>query len=247
MLVEQRRYDEAERLLEDRGGSFEHNAGIRQTLGHIASFKGEPDKAVRFYAEACVLAPEDMGALEDLARAQMDAGQLDDAEHNLSRVIQSMKGEPRRDLRHLEAKCLEGMGRHGEARSIYLGLTGGKDGSSDVVAWIGAGRTACALSDFARVRIAANRIIALAPARAEGRLLLAACKRQDGDLEGALALADEAAALAPNDPASWVFKGVVFRQMGRLDEAAQSLATAVRIDPTNARVREMLAAIEAKD
>lgn len=247
MLVELDRLEEAQALLESRRAVFEHNAGLRQALGHVATLRADYDGAVLLFGEARVLAPDDLSILEDLVRAQVHARRFAEAEANLGRLLNADTAGARRDLRRLQAECLAGQGRHSEARAVYLGLTAGAEGASDATAWIGLGRAAMALQDFARVRIAANRAIALAPTRPEGRLLLAACRRESGDLPGALALTDEAAALAPDDPACWIFRAVVLRKMGRADEASQSLATALRIDPSNDSARSLLAAAETQD
>lgn len=247
MLIEQSRLEDAATLLESRLALFEHNAGVRQAMGHVASLLGEHDEAVRRYEEARALAPDDLSVLEDLARSQVAAGRFSEAELSLTRLLNSESNKGRRDLTRLRAECLAGHGRHGEARAAFLGLTSDREGASDVASWIGLSRCAMTLGDYSRVRIAANRVLALAPKRVEGHLLLAACMRQQGQLDAALSMTDQAATLAPEDPAVWVFRGVLLRQMGRSDEAAQSLATALRIDPSNARATALLAAVEAQE
>lgn len=84
MMIDLGRSDEAETYLTERGGSFENNAGVRQTLGHLAMMRSDSTKAVALFNEARLLAPDDNAILEDLARAQVAATQFADAESNLA-------------------------------------------------------------------------------------------------------------------------------------------------------------------
>ncbi|NRA56868.1 MAG: tetratricopeptide repeat protein, partial [Phycisphaerales bacterium] len=69
MLIDIGRIDDAESYLSDRLDLYRHNAGIRQTLGHIAMMREQPEQAAAWFTEARFLAPDDHGVQEDLARA----------------------------------------------------------------------------------------------------------------------------------------------------------------------------------
>lgn len=244
MLIETGRPDAAEALLQSRRARFEHNAGIRQTLGHLALMRSEPDHAADLFNEARLLAPDDLVILEDLARAQALAGRFGEAEFNLSRVLDADQARNRRDLLHLRARCLIELNRPLEARDILLGLTRDKAGAVDAAAWSDLGRLALRLNDHARVTLAANRLIALQPDKPDGRLLLASLKRAQGDLASALAIVDQAASLASADAATLKLRGLILRDLGRNDDAAQSLARALQMSPDDRQTRELLASVE---
>lgn len=247
MLVEIGRVADAERFLIDLRSRFEHNAGVRQALGHIAMLRNDPERALALYNEARLLATDDQGVLEDLARAQFATSRFVEAEYTLSRLLEADANRPRRDLQRLRARCLMRIDRPVEAREILLGLTTDAQGASDVESWIDLGGVALTLGDAARVRIAANRAVALAPERPEGHMLLAAHRRASGDLAGALQLADRAAGVAPDDPSPLMLRGMLLRELGRHDDAAQSFARALAMKPTDDRASAMLAGVETPE
>jgi tetratricopeptide (TPR) repeat protein len=153
----------------------------------------------------------------------------------------------RRDLEHLRARCLIALDRPSEARSVLLGLTQGPEGAADGQAWIALGQVAHKLGDLQRMRIAANRAIAVSPDRPEGRMLLAAYRMETSDLPGALRAATEAMNAFPDDPGVRTLAALILREMGRHDDAAQALAGALQLDPENAQAASVLAAVETEN
>lgn len=195
MMVDLGKVDEAQAYLETRRVTFEHNAGVRQTLGHIALIKGDNERAVTLFSEARLLAPDDQDILEDLARAQVEVSQFADAENNLAKLLGTPEFKNRRDLQMIRARCLVQVERPLEARQILIGLTTDQAGSADTEAWIELGNVAYLLKDMQRVRQASSRVVAIAPQRAEGYLLRALYQRRTGDLAGARANLDKAVTL----------------------------------------------------
>lgn len=245
MHLELGRPEQARALIHDHLTRFEHNAGVRQTLANIAMLEGDSAGAAELFAQARLLAPEDLAIVEDLVRALVSERRWTEAEHHLSRLLQSDEHRERVDLRKLRAQCLLELDRPLDARSELLGLTQKPEAASDVDLWIDLGRAALAISDLARVRTSANRAIALAPGRADGHLLLAAWREREGDLAGALEAANSAASAQPEEPAVWVLRGELLRRLDRADEAAQSLARALRLDPADGAAKRLLAVVES--
>ena len=265
MLMELGRLKEAQTLLEDRRFKHTHNAGVRQTLGHLAMMQGDAARAADLFGEARLLAPDDPALAEDLARALIACERYSEAELTLSRLLESsgpattpgVKQKPsrdgaetkmtRRDLEHMRVRCLIALQRPAEARSMLLALTNGAEGAADAQAWIALGQVAHALKDLQRMRIAANRAIALAPERPDGRMLLAAYRMESGDLQGALQAAHEAAGRFPEDASLRLLCGVILSELDRKDEAAQALSSALALDPKNERAAALLAAVEVAE
>ena len=245
MLIELDRLDEAASFLRTLRNRFEHHAGVRQTLAHLALMRNATDEALSYYNEARLLAPDDMGLLEDLTRAQIMAGRFAEAEFSLSRLLDNEEMRSRRDLQRMRARCLLRLDRPVEARSILLALTATNEGASDTDSWIELGYACLTIGDIARVRAAANRVVAIAPGRAEGHTLQAAWRRAQGDFAGALPHAERALRAAPESPTAWMLRGVLLRELGRADEAAQSFAKALALDPDNVRAASLLAQAES--
>lgn len=211
-LIELGRLDEARRELQSDTAALS-SAGTMQTLGHIAMMQGDIDRAVRHFAEAAVLSPDDPVLREDLCRVQISARRFAEAEATLRRLLREKSYEARRDLSHLHAACLIELDRPVEARSILLDLVRREDGANDIEAWVKLIDVALKLHDDGLLRSAANRLVAAAPDRYEGYLALAMWQRENGDLEGALRSLDIAVQRADAVPTPAQLRAIVERQL----------------------------------
>lgn len=241
VMIDMERVEEAEEYVLSRRSRFEHNAGVRQTLGHIALLKGENDRALEMFREARLLAPEDDAILEDLARTQVAVRRYGDAATSLAKLLTDEETKAqRRDLTHMYARCLVHLDRLVEARDEYLALAEGDEGAGDVEAWIGLGNVACALRDPYRHRNAANRVMALAPEREDGYVLRALWHRRRGENEDAIKWLELADQRAKRVSAAYTLRGVILADLGRMDEARDSFADALRANPDDSRIAGFL-------
>lgn len=245
MLVESGKIEEARLLLVNGAADFEHNAGVRQTLGHIAMMEGRIDDAVKLFSEAALLAPDEMGLLEDLARAQVEAKRFADAEFTLRRLLDRSKDTDRRDLKHLLARCLIEIDRPVEARSILDELVSGEYGNSDVRAWIELGNVAVILKDQRRLRDSATRTMAIAPERPEGYFLLATWQKNKGNLSGAIASLDRAIERAGEDSSPALMQAMIYKELGQTDKATRSVKLALHANPRDERAQRLLSQFES--
>lgn len=246
MLIDIGRVEDAETYLKDRLGVYRHNAGLRQTLGHIAMMRNDAEQAVAWFTEARFLAPDETGVLEDLARAELASGRFAEAEYNLSELLSKDQFKTRRDLMHMRARCLVEVDRPVEAREVLVKLTETEGGEKDLDAWIQLGHVSYQLRDMARVRRAAGRVIALAPQRSEGYLIRALQQRGTGDLDGALASLDLAIQRSENDPAPLILRGLIAQQAKMPGLARSSFEAAQKLDPGNDTITRMIASLDAQ-
>lgn len=242
VMIDQGRIDEAESYLHERRDTFEHNAGVRQTLGHIRMMKNDPAAAVEYFGEARLLAPDDLGILEDLVRAQIQTGRFAEAEYNLSRLLSVEANKGRRDLLHMRAQCLVKVDRLVDAREIYLELTQGNAGNADAQAWIGLGNVSFMLRDYNRVRNAASRVIAIAPQQPEGHLLRGLVDRQAGNFKAAAQSFARALELR-NDVNTAILLGLSQQDSDDFAAARATFASIVASDPENETARRLLAGV----
>ncbi len=248
VMVDLGRVDEAEAFIQSRRARFDHNAGVRQTLGHIALIKGDDETALAMFSEARLLAPDDTDILEDLARTQIAVERYGEAVTSLSKLLSDKEVKAtRRDLRHMLARCYVEVSRMVEARNEYLALTEGEEGAGDVEAWIGLGNVACVIKDPYRHRNAANRVMALAPGREEGYLLRAIWHRRRGENEEALKWLDLATQRALQVSSAYTLKGVILTELGRADEAREAYAEALRQNPGDQTIAGLLDSVEVSD
>lgn len=230
----------AETFLSSRGPAFEHNAGVRQTQGHISMMRGDAAKAAQLFNEARLLAPDDTMVLEDLVHAQIATGQFAEAEFNLGRLLKATGNKDRRDLKQMRARCLTNVDRPLEARDVLIDLTSGDAGQKDVESWIALGDVCYILHDMNRLRQAYGRVLALAPERSEGFTLKALYQRKQGDLAGALSSLDQAVQLSGDEIDPLMLKGLVLKDLGRTSEARSTFTQVLAKDPGNETAQEAI-------
>jgi tetratricopeptide (TPR) repeat protein len=244
MLINQRRLDEAESLLTERRQFLQYNPALRQTMGHIATLRGDHRRAVELYREALLLAPGDPAITEDLIQAHMFCAQFADAESLLGKLLAKDDNKARRDLKSLRARCLMALDRPVDARTILQDLTTDAEGSADLRAWIDLGNVAAILKDRATLRQCSQRVVAMAPDRFEGHLLRAMNARLDNRPDNALQAADQAIARSGQDVSPYVFKAIVLQDQQRFAEARDTLARAQQIDPSSQQVAALKASVD---
>ncbi|MGP1310757.1 MAG: tetratricopeptide repeat protein [Phycisphaerales bacterium] len=226
MLIEMKQRAEAQSILEAAMERFPNSGAVRRSLGSIALLEGMPELAARLLREARLLEPDDVGILEDLARAEMSAGRFADAEVALSDLLAESGMDARRDLMHMRVRCLIEMDRLVDARTALLSLTSDRAGQADRQAWLTLGRVALRLNDMPRLRVSAARLLALEPTKPDGRLLMAVWQRRRGDLDGSLRSINAALELAPREHEAWVMRSIVLGEMGRTADANAAIRTA---------------------
>jgi len=223
----------------------QNNAGIRQSLGHIALLEDDAKGAVEYFQQARLLAPDDEGITEDLVHAQMVAGDFAQAERNISLLLKKSENADRRDLQILHARTLMNTGRPVDARSIYQKLLSSDEGKSDVDSWIGLANAAFTINDMRTLRKASARVVALAPSSKDGYLLYSMYHRQRGDLASSLSSIDHAIEKSPMDAGMHAFRAMILNDMKRRSDAIASATRAVKLEPGNPRYTQMLSQLDA--
>jgi tetratricopeptide (TPR) repeat protein len=243
MMIEAGDLAKAETFLLGRRNTFDHNAGIRQTLGHIELMKNDAAQAATLFNEAHLLAPDDQSITEDLIRAQFATGKFPEAEYNLARLLTSKDNKDRRDLLAMRAACLVQLDRAVEARSILLTLTQNQAGAADVDAWISLGQVSYSLNDLNHLKQAAARLVAIAPQRPEGYVLRALSLRKAGKLDEARKNVEAAISLKPSSD-SYVLLGMIQQDQNNPQAAKQSYAAALRQNPSDTNAGRLLSALD---
>lgn len=237
MLMQLDRLEDAKALLNDDKERFSHNAGIRQTLGHIAMIEDRYEEAVELFHEATLLAPDENMLREDLIHAQLAAGRFADAERNLRIVLERLatdhEGPERNDLRLLHAQSLVALERPVEARTILLEM-GGRDGSrADARIWIELGNIALMLDDDFRLREAGQRLVTMAPYREDGYIMLAMFHRRQGNPQEAIATLDRALRMVATPVDAPVLRALILSDLGLVHDARRTIYKALERNPDN--------------
>jgi tetratricopeptide (TPR) repeat protein len=233
VMIDLNQITEARAFLESRFATFKHNAGVRQSLGHIALLQKNPKEAVDQFNQARLLAPDDMSILEDLIRAQVETGEFAQAESSLSKILEGPSGKDRRDLQHLHARCLLAVERPMDARAAYLKLIDGAEGQADIEAWIGLGVVSYRINDDAKLRLSAARLVAIAPTRAEGFLLRALYLNRTGDRAAAQRAMTKASTLTSESGDATALVTAVRAEMDHPTTQADQARTTITAVPSD--------------
>ncbi|MBS0192428.1 MAG: tetratricopeptide repeat protein [Phycisphaerales bacterium] len=233
VLIDMNKLDDAEKELSAHRASFANNAGVNQTLGHIAMMRGKKEEALNCFEQARLAAPDDPAILNDLVTAELQCKKYAEAEMNIRKLLANKEYADRRDLKLQRARCLVELQRPTDAREVLVKLTNDDSGSADVPAWIELGKVSYQLKDNNRARMAAARLVAIAPDRPEGYQLRAMLFRRLGALDQAHDNAQKAVALAPTAE-NYVLYAMIERQLGHAQAAEASFGKALELEPTNA-------------
>ena len=242
MLIDLTRIDEADAYLRARLDRFVNNAGVKQVMGNIAMLRGDTTAAQALYSEARLLDPDNKAVVENLIRAQIANGDMADAEVNLSKLLSDRDMNDRRDLRHMRARCLVQLDRPVEARDLYLALTKDSDGAADAEAWKGLGEVAFVLKDTQRVKLCAQRLIAIAPQSPDGWVLRGLLNRRTGDLQAARMNLEQAVHLR-RDANTLMLLGMVQQELNMTDAARESYRQELALQPESANAKTMLSTV----
>lgn len=239
MLIQLKRYDEASQLLESKQSQFSYNAAIRQTQGQLLMLRRDFSGAAVAFNDALLLAPDDQRIMEDLLQAQLLGRDFAQAEFTVMRLMQIPANADRKDLEVVKARCMIGLNRPVEARSMLLALTSSPEFASDPSIWIDLGLVAGELNDRINLRNAGQRVMAMAGDRPEGYMFRAQFLRLDKRPQEALAFAEQAVARAGSDGSPLAVKSQILRDLGRQADAQQALASALAMDPGNRLVQNL--------
>ena len=242
VLIDMNKVEEARTYLEGQKTLAENNASVKQTLGHIAMIQKQPEKAVKYFSEARLLAPENTPVLEDLARAQFAVGKFADAEYSLGRLLSAKERASRRDLRLLRAQSLIAISKPLDARDILLAMCNEPAGDSDVVTWVTLGKLAYTMNDAMTAKRAYGKLIAVAPEEPDGYLLKAMWLRKQGNLSGAEEAAKQAMGIRATTD-GMIAMALIQSDEHRTNDAKRTLEKVLTNEPDNVTAQRLLAAV----
>ena len=221
LLLRQERHEEALAALE-RIAKREPSAPLYMQMADVASQAGRTGAAQRYEAAALALAPDDLGSLAQQAAALFNAGRFAAALEVYQRLVAQEPGSPPHHANR--GLALAQLGRLAEAeQSLEKALA--LDPEYHL-----------ALDQFASILYSQGRALL-----AEGRPAEARQRH-----EAALRLYQRSAALAPDRAGAHTHLGLALQQLGRLPEAAQSLARALALDPQHTAALAQLGALHFK-
>ena len=242
MLVILDRSDEAMKVLTDKMAYFDLNAGIRVAIGRLYMMRNQPAQALEYFHQASLIRPDDMQVREDLAMAQLAAGQPHEAVRNLEQIRNDPTYANRRDIKRVLADGYLAAGRTDKAKSVYLELT--RSNPMDVEAWVKLGEVSLNQRDSTGTLLAATRLRRLAPDRHEGYMLSGVVWQQQEKYDQAIEMFSRAAELASNDATPLLLLGITLEQDNQKSLAAKAYIEALRRRPNDSRAQQLLKKIQ---
>jgi len=242
MLVILDRSDEAMKILTDKMTYFDLNAGIRVAIGRLYMMRDQPAQALKYFQKASLIRPDDIQIREDLAMAQLGAGQPHEAVRNFELISHQPNYANRRDIKRVLATSYMAAGRANKAKSVYMELT--HSNPMDVEAWVSLGEISLGQRDATGTLLAATRIKKLAPDRHEGYMLSGIVWQQQKKLDQAIEMFNRAAQLAPDDATPLLLLGITLEQNNQIGLAEEAYTEALRRRPNDSRAQQLLAKIE---
>ncbi|MEX1016469.1 MAG: tetratricopeptide repeat protein [Phycisphaeraceae bacterium] len=241
MLIELDRTDEAIAMLEQKLTYFGQNAALRAALGHMHAMNGRPDRAATYFERASLLDPDNDKVREELALAQVAAGEMEAAIDTLNELLKSDAMKDRRGLRLALGRAYEETGQMSEAREQYLVLARSDDAKSRD--WIRLAELAWSENDHGGTLYAANRAIQLEPRQHEGYIFAGLAWQKRDRLDDALKMFDRAAELAPDEASPLILRGIALQRAGRPGAAAEAYQQALERQPDDVRAQRLLSQV----
>ena len=162
-LVAMDRPKEALALLQEKMPYFENNPVIRDAAGQLFMQQNRYSEAVDLFRQAGMLATDDIGLKERLAKAMLFNNQHREAAEMLSRLTRDERNAGRADLYIMLGEACMQSDRPSEARAAFETAT--VNNPSNALGWQGLGKVALNGNDLRRAEIAIRKSVALDPTR----------------------------------------------------------------------------------
>ncbi len=248
MLAALARDIDAIELLESRMSDFDGNAPMRALAAYVCRRLGLRGPAVDYGREALRLCPEDRSMKAELADTLVWAEEFDEAIRVLESLLNDTPSEPdaadpsEASLRVRLATAYLGKGRHKDATACLRPLIASDPANATAICLYA--RAAFESGDY---RDAAKSIVSLhdnGRVTPESLMLLMLTQQQQGDNAAALTTVRKLIRIEGETATGYCLLGRALEQVGKKSEAREAYLAALRIDPTCAPARTLLARID---
>ncbi len=231
MKISLGRYDEAQKVLEDKMVYFEQTAAIRVALARLATLRGDFEKASKYYRDATLLAPDDLTLRQNYAEALYFAGKYSDA----LAVLEDLRSNPdvtdKTSLLTVLGQTYLNLHRAREATDCFTEVTSENPHSN--AGWIDLGKATLELKDYPRAVAIAQKVLRDEPDNVPGLILLALGQHKLQEWDAAQATLEKAHRIAPRNTTVLCLLGISMQHLGETDRAAALYAEAVDISPAD--------------
>lgn len=195
--------------------------GLALFVGMLCGRAGDLARGIPHLRRAVALAPREVGAKVELARALVATGEFAEAEA-VATPLASLASPAGREMYRIQAQAALRQARPDEARALYAQLTDA-DGA-DFESWDGLGAALLAAGEFDAAIEALRRATRLRPTAVAYWINLARAYASAQDFAAGVDAARKALAGAPSDVAAHLEHARSLAGLARYDEAQVSLA-----------------------
>ena len=227
--------------LEGALGQVEENPSLYLTAGRLCMQLGQRERAVAFYREARLLAPESAMVRETLGLALLETGQAAEA----LGYFQELATEAERqnlDSRWVyelgKGDCYFALGQYHEAQRAYELVC--NDNPSDARAWARQAQAALAGEKLDVARLCAQRSVALDGANPDAGLVLGCLALKEKEYAAAERTFRTLTEQSPQNAMVRCLLGQSLEGQGRINEAQQCYQQALRLDPQDELVQDLV-------
>jgi len=240
-LVAMDRAKEALSLLQEKQPFFENNPVIRDAAGQLLMQQKRYSEAVDTFRKASMLATDDIGIKERLAKAMLFNNQSREAAELLSRLTRDERNAERSELYVMLGEACMQADRASQARAAFE--TAAQINPSSSLAWQGIGKVALNANDLRRAEMAIRKSLALEPADPQALLLTGYLRLRQSKLDEAMVAFRKAAALDQADAVALCMTGYILERMGDQQQAMDFYAKALRVRPGDELATQLMANI----
>lgn len=197
--------------------------GLSMFVGMLCGRNGDLSRGIPHLRRAVELAPREIAAKVELARALMATGAHAESE-SVAAPLASLATPAGREMQRILGHARFRGGAAPDAAQLFEALVAAD--SADFESWGGLGAARLAADDIAGAVTALEQATALRPPATEAWVNLARAHAAAGDFEAAAAAAAQATARAPADAAAQLELGRALAGTGDHDEALAALEAA---------------------
>ena len=239
-LITTGRYAEAEEWAAKAEPIYPRPSVMRVRAGRFFLGAKQYDRALAQFERARELEPDRAEIDYALGTALLQAGRPGDAAPHLRKALDArVSGATAAEL----ARALAASGKREDALAA---LRQDLDAQRDAASWLAAGQVAFELQAPELAEQLFRKSLAADPNQPAAHQQLGMALALDGRLNDAIGELTKAAAQSPRDPAVRLNLAVTYARAGDLARARQMAEDALRVDPTYARARQFIAALDAR-
>lgn len=230
---------DAQKLLEEKSVYFEQTAAVRVALARLYSLEGNHAKAIAYYRDATLLAPEDNTVRQNYAEELYFAGRYEDALAVLDVLYKDPKIQDTSVIKNLLGNTYLHLHRPRDARAIFTEVT--RDNPNNANAWLQLGKATLQTEDYVQAAGIASRVLKFEPRNIDAQILLAFSQQKQNLWTAAEATLAKASLQDPQNPTVLCLQGITAQHLGKPDQALASFNEALKVNPEDGWAQELLA------